>query len=125
MTAIGSLRSNETCASSTAGAGGATVEGLSLRGVLPLDDFHMPRSLRKRLRQGTFTVTIDTCFDAVMAGCAEATDIRADTWINSRIISLFNALHEANLAHSIEVWKDGALAGGLYGLAMGGAFFEI
>ena len=94
-----------------------------LRGVLPLDEFHLPRSLRKRLRQGTFTVTVDTCFSAVMAGCAEATDIRSDTWINDRILQLFNALHDAHLAHSIEVWKDGELAGGLYGLAMGGAFF--
>jgi leucyl/phenylalanyl-tRNA---protein transferase len=94
-----------------------------LRGVLPLDAFHLPRSLRKRLRQGTFTVTIDQDFEGVMAGCAEATDTRADTWINDRIIQLFNELHRAGVAHSIEVWKDGALAGGLYGLAMGAAFF--
>lgn len=94
-----------------------------LRGVLPLDGFHVSRSLRKRLRQGTFTVTTDRAFDEVMAGCAEATDRRADTWINDRIIQLFTALHKAGLAHSIEVWKDGALAGGVYGLAMGAAFF--
>ena len=94
-----------------------------LRGVLPLDQFHLPRSLRKRLRQGTFTVTIDRDFDGVMAGCAEVSDTRADTWINDRIIQLFNALHQAGAAHSIEVWKDGALAGGVYGLAMGAAFF--
>jgi leucyl/phenylalanyl-tRNA--protein transferase len=94
-----------------------------LRGVLPLDDFHLPRSLRKRLRQGAFTVSIDQAFDAVMAGCAEATDVRADTWINDRIIQLFSELHRAQLAHSVEVWKDGELVGGLYGLAMGAAFF--
>ncbi len=94
-----------------------------LRGVLPLYDFHVPRSLKKRLRQGTFTVTIDQDFAGVMAGCAEATDIRSDTWINDRIIQLFTELHDAGLAHSVEVWKDGQLAGGLYGLAMGAAFF--
>ncbi len=94
-----------------------------LRGVLPLDEFHLPRSLRKRLRQGTFTVTIDQVFDGVMAGCAETSATRADTWINDRIMQLFSALHRAGVAHSIEVWKDGALAGGLYGLAMGAAFF--
>jgi len=94
-----------------------------LRGVLPLDAFHLSRSLRKRMRQGVFTVTIDTAFDAVMAGCAEATDARAETWINDRIINLFNALHKANLAHSVEVWKGEQLVGGVYGLAMGAAFF--
>ena len=94
-----------------------------LRGVLPLDGFHVSRSLRKRLRQGTFAVTIDTAFTAVMAGCAEPSDTRVDTWINDRIIQLFTELHKAHLAHSIEVWKNGALAGGLYGLAMGAAFF--
>ncbi|MSO72394.1 MAG: leucyl/phenylalanyl-tRNA--protein transferase [Rhodospirillaceae bacterium] len=94
-----------------------------LRGVLPLDAFHTSRSLRKRLRQGRFTVTIDQAFDEVMAGCAEATDTRADTWINDHIIRLFTELHKARVAHSIEVWKDGMLAGGLYGLAMGAAFF--
>ena len=94
-----------------------------LRGVLPLDNFHLPRSLRKRLRQGTFTITIDQDFDSVMAGCAETSETRADTWINDRILKLFSALHQAGGAHSIEVWKDGALAGGLYGLAMGAAFF--
>ncbi len=94
-----------------------------LRGVLPLDAFHVSRSLRKRLRQGTFTVTIDQAFDEVMVGCAEATDTRADTWINDRIIRLFTELHKAGVAHSIEVWKQGRLTGGLYGLAMGAAFF--
>ena len=94
-----------------------------LRGVLPLDAFHIPRSLKKRLRQGTFTVTIDQDFAGVMAGCAESAEGRADTWINDRIIQLFTALHRANVAHSVEVWKDGELAGGLYGLAMGSAFF--
>ena len=94
-----------------------------LRGILPLDDFHVSRSLRKRLRQGTFTVTIDQDFIGVMAGCAESAEGRTDTWINDRIIQLFTELYDAGLAHSVEVWKDGALVGGVYGLAMGAAFF--
>ena len=94
-----------------------------LRGVIPLDQFHVPRSLRKRLRKGTYEVRINTAFNAVMAGCAEATEVRADTWINDRIIHLFNELHDAGLAHSVETWADGELVGGLYGLAMGAAFF--
>ncbi len=94
-----------------------------LRGVLPLDAFHLPRSLRKRLRQGTFTVTIDANFHGVMMGCAESAEGRPDTWINDQIIDLFTDLHQAGLAHSVEVWKDDELAGGLYGLAMGAAFF--
>jgi leucyl/phenylalanyl-tRNA--protein transferase len=94
-----------------------------LRGVLPLEAFHVPRSLRKRMRQGVFTVTIDKDFTGVMAGCAESTEVRADTWINDRIIQLFTELYHAGLAHSVEVWQDGKLVGGLYGLAMGAAFF--
>ncbi len=94
-----------------------------LRGVLPLDNFHIPRSLKKRLRQGKFTVTIDQDFAGVMAGCAESAEGRTDTWINDRIMQLFTALHHAHVAHSVEVWEDGRLVGGLYGLAMGSAFF--
>lgn len=98
-----------------------------LRGVLPLDQFHVSRSLRKTLRRGQFRVTIDTDFAGVLMGCAEATEDRADTWINDHIMDLFLQLHEAGLAHSIEVWLDingkAHLAGGLYGLAMGAAFF--
>ena len=94
-----------------------------LRGVIPLDQFHVSHSLRKRLRKGTYNVTIDTAFAAVMAGCAESTDIRADTWINNRIIGLFTELHDAGLAHSVETWDGDRLVGGLYGLAMGAAFF--
>jgi leucyl/phenylalanyl-tRNA--protein transferase len=75
------------------------------------------------MRQGEFSVTVDTAFDAVMAGCAEAAEGRPDTWINDRIIALFNDVHRAGLAHSVEVWRDDELVGGLYGLAMGAAFF--
>ena len=94
-----------------------------LRGVIPLDKFHVARSLRKRLRKETYRVTINTAFNAVMMGCAEATDVRADTWINDRIIQLFTELHDAGLAHSVESWDGDTLVGGLYGLAMGAAFF--
>ncbi|MGE4063972.1 MAG: leucyl/phenylalanyl-tRNA--protein transferase [Rhodospirillaceae bacterium] len=94
-----------------------------LRGVIPLDQFHVSRSLRKTLRRGAFRVTVNADFAGVLAGCAEVTEERADTWINDHIMELFTQLHEAGLAHSIEVWKDDELAGGLYGLAMGAAFF--
>ena len=99
-----------------------------LRGVIPLDQFHVSRSLRKTLRRGVFRVTVDADFRGVLEGCAESTAERTDTWINDHIMELFTALHEAGLAHSIEVWRDDAdgkpfLAGGLYGLAMGAAFF--
>jgi len=94
-----------------------------LRGVLPLDDFHVSRSLRKTLRQGKFTVTVDRAFGEVLEGCAETTPQRVDTWINSEIVRLFTELHHAGVAHSVETWLDGQLVGGLYGLAMGSAFF--
>lgn len=98
-----------------------------LRGVIPLEQFHVSRSLRKTLRRGTFRVTVNADFAGVLAGCAEYTEVRSDTWINDHIMTLFTQLHDAGLAHSVEVWdeQDGAprLAGGLYGLAMGAAFF--
>ncbi|MBM3513113.1 MAG: leucyl/phenylalanyl-tRNA--protein transferase [Alphaproteobacteria bacterium] len=94
-----------------------------LRGVLPLYGFHASRSLRKVLRRGEFTVTCDTAFHEVMDGCAEPGPGRDETWINDTIVRLFTELHQAGLAHSIEVWRTGELVGGLYGLAMGAAFF--
>lgn len=94
-----------------------------LRGILPLDNFHFPRSLRKTMRRGAFTVTIDKAFNEILDGCAATAPDRPDTWINDRIIRLFTELHNAGAAHSVEVWQDGELAGGLYGLAMGAAFF--
>lgn len=93
------------------------------RGILPLDAFHMPRSLRKTLRQGDFEIRIDYDFRAVIAGCAEATWDRPSTWINRRIVGLYTELHEAGHCHSIESYVDGELAGGLYGVRLGGAFF--
>ena len=89
------------------------------RGVLPLDGFHMSRSLRRRIRSGAFDVTVDQDFQAVVDGCAD----RTETWINATIRALYTDLFRLRRAHSIEVWADGALAGGIYGVALGGAFF--
>lgn len=93
------------------------------RGVLPLDAFHASRSLLKTVRQDLFEVRIDTAFAEVLDGCAELTGDRPETWINDQIITLFTQLHHMGLAHSIECWQEGSLVGGLYGLALGRAFF--
>ena len=93
------------------------------RGIIPLVDFHIPKSLRKALRRSAFTVRIDTAFEEVISGCAESSSDREDTWINQKIVELFSDLFEAGLAHSVEVWDDDELVGGLYGLAMGAVFF--
>lgn len=93
------------------------------RGILPLDAFHVPRSLLKTLRRESFDVRCNTAFGRVMEGCAESTGDRPDTWINDEIVTLFTQLHDLGLAHSVESWQDGKLVGGLYGLALGGAFF--
>jgi leucyl/phenylalanyl-tRNA--protein transferase len=93
------------------------------RGVLPLHSFHIPRSLLKTLRAGRFTVTANQDFSATIAACAAAREGRPETWINPEIERLFVELHELGFAHSVEIWEDGRLVGGLYGAALGGAFF--
>ncbi|UAK24894.1 leucyl/phenylalanyl-tRNA--protein transferase [Sphingomonas nostoxanthinifaciens] len=93
------------------------------RGVLPLDHFHLARSLAKTIRSDRFTVTVDTCFGAVVARCAEETDGRPDTWISPDIETAYAELHRRGYAHSVETWHDGALVGGLYGVRLGAAFF--
>lgn len=93
------------------------------RGILPLDNFHVPRSLRKTLRRQPFEIRIDTAFEAVMQGCAQSTGERPDTWINDEIVRLFVELHHLGMAHSVETWRDDCLVGGLYGLSLGSAFF--
>jgi len=93
------------------------------RGVLPLDQFHLPRRLRRTLRHAEFAVTCDEDFAAIVAGCAEATAERPKTWINGIIAELYHTLHRQGFAHSVEVRHDGELVGGLYGVALGGAFF--
>ncbi|KQI69502.1 leucyl/phenylalanyl-tRNA--protein transferase [Loktanella sp. 3ANDIMAR09] len=89
------------------------------RGVLPLDLFHVSRSLRKTLRRGHFQVTADAAFVDVVRGCAD----RAETWINGPIFEVYRQLHLQGHAHSIEVWQDRDLVGGVYGVSIGGAFF--
>ena len=93
------------------------------RGVLPLDAFHVPKRLKRTIRQRPFEVRIDTAFREVMLGCAEAAPNRDGTWINQRIVSLYCELHERGRAHSVECWKEGELVGGLYGVSLGAAFF--
>lgn len=88
------------------------------RGVLPLDGFHLSRSLARRIRTTPFQVTLDRDFAGVMDGCAA----RDTTWINSEITRLFNDLHDHGHAHSLEIWEGRDLVGGVYGVALGGAF---
>ena len=94
-----------------------------LRGILPLDGFHLSRSLRKAIRSERFRVTVDTAFERIVQLCAEGAHDRPDTWINGPIERVFVALHRRGFAHSIECWDGERLAGGLYGLALGRAFF--
>lgn len=94
-----------------------------LRGVQPLDAFHLPRRLARTVLSDAFQVRCDTAFGEVMQGCAAPTPDRPETWINPEIERLFSALHVMGHAHSVECWQDGRLVGGLYGVALGGAFF--
>ncbi|MBC2835172.1 leucyl/phenylalanyl-tRNA--protein transferase [Paragemmobacter straminiformis] len=89
------------------------------RGVLPLDGFHISRSLRRRILTCGWDVRVDTDFAGVVQGCAE----REETWINAEIFQLYTALFEAGFAHSVEVWEGEALVGGVYGVTLGAAFF--
>src|SRR5579862_1660112 len=93
------------------------------RGILPLDEFHVPRRLKRVLRRGGFSVSVDTAFRAVIGGCAEASETRPSTWINDEIVRLYSALFERGAAHSVECWIAGELVGGLYGVSLGAAFF--
>jgi leucyl/phenylalanyl-tRNA---protein transferase len=93
------------------------------RGVIPLTGFHISQSLRKVVRKRKFEIKIDTAFDAVIAACGEKTDTRDVTWINARIVKLYNQLHKMGCCHSVESWSNGKLVGGLYGVRIGAAFF--
>ena len=93
------------------------------RGIIPLDGFHVPRSLRKVVRQGRFEVRVDSDFPGVIRACADATDERPRTWLNDGLIGLYTTLHRMRHAHSVEAWRDGRLVGGLYGVRLGAAFF--
>ncbi|MGO1120925.1 leucyl/phenylalanyl-tRNA--protein transferase [Rhodovibrionaceae bacterium A322] len=99
-----------------------------LRGILPLDQFHVPRKLRKTLRQAPFRVTCNQAFADVIRLCAETTADRQETWINDTIETLYGELNGMGFAHSVECWQndeDGrpTLVGGLYGVSLGAAFF--
>ena len=94
-----------------------------MRGIIPLDAFHVPKRLVRTVKSDRFTVTADSAFADVMRACAEPTPDRPESWINDEIVRLYTALHAAGHAHSIECWRDGRLVGGLYGVKLGAAFF--
>ena len=89
------------------------------RGIFPLDAFHISRSLARHIRRGGFEVSVNRDFDGTLRGCAD----RPETWINDTIFRLYTTLHARGFAHSLEVWEDGALVGGVYGVTLGAAFF--
>lgn len=89
------------------------------RGIIPLDAFHIPHGTRKTLRDPLWEIRIDTCFERVMRSCGK----RRETWIDETIVRSYLALHQAGCAHSLEVWREGHLVGGLYGVSLGAAFF--
>src|ERR1700753_2494296 len=94
-----------------------------MRGVIPLEGFRIASRLARTVRSDTFIVTANRAFKAVIAGCATPQEGREDTWINKRIRDLYTGLHELGHAHSVEVWQGDDLAGGLYGVSLGRAFF--
>ena len=89
------------------------------RAIIPLDGFRVSRSLARTLRRGLFEIHLNTDFEGVMRGCADRPE---GTWISERFIEVYGALHRAGKAHSVEAWRKGRLVGGVYGLALGGAF---
>jgi leucyl/phenylalanyl-tRNA--protein transferase len=93
------------------------------RAVVPLDNFRPSRSLRRVIDEKRFTIRIDTAFEQVIRACALPRSAEKETWISEEIIEVFLKLRHLGLAHSVESWQNGELAGGLYGIAMGGAFF--
>jgi leucyl/phenylalanyl-tRNA--protein transferase len=95
------------------------------RGIIPLDTFHVPRRLARVIRRGVFQIEIDRSFEEVIRACALAERQPGDagTWIDQEIFESYCALHDAGYAHSVEAWHEGTLAGGLYGVSLGGAFF--
>ena len=93
------------------------------RGVLPLESFNIPRGLARAMKKHPYTITVDRAFEAVIRACGTITKERHETWINENIVQLYTALFAAGHAHSIEVWAEEKLIGGLYGVSLGGAFF--
>ncbi len=93
------------------------------RGIIPLDDVHVPRRLARTVRQDAFEIRIDRDFDQVIAGCAAAGPDRDRTWISGRIRRLYGELFDLGCCHTVEAWRGGRMAGGLYGVRLGAAFF--
>jgi leucyl/phenylalanyl-tRNA---protein transferase len=93
------------------------------RGIIPLDAFHVPRRLARTVASGKFEVRVDHDFGAVIEACAASVEERPKTWINARIRKLYGELFDMGAAHTVETWRDGELVGGLYGVALGAAFF--
>ena len=94
-----------------------------IRGIIPLDKFHVSKSLTKRIKQRPFDIRINSAFEAVMRACAEPVENRPSTWINTKILDLYCQLHAMGHAHSVEAWEGDELVGGLYGVSLGAAFF--
>lgn len=94
-----------------------------IRGIIPLNDFHVSKSLAKAIRKKPFDIRFNTAFEAVMAGCAAEAPDRPSTWINATIRKLYTELHRIGHAHSVEAWDGKELVGGLYGVSLGAAFF--
>jgi leucyl/phenylalanyl-tRNA--protein transferase len=92
------------------------------RAIIPLENFHVPRSLARTIKQGKFEIRVDSAFRAVMEACAEPSPGREVTWISTTIIEAYCELHALGFAHSVETWMGGKLVGGLYGVALGGLF---
>ena len=93
------------------------------RGILPFNDFHIPRRLRRTVRQGKFEVRCNSVFAEVIRACAAPSEGRCESWINDEIVALYTTLNERGHAHSVEAWLDQRLVGGLYGVSLGAAFF--
>lgn len=94
-----------------------------MRGIIPLEKFHIPRRLARTVRQDIFQVCVDSDFLGVIEGCSASAPGRSSTWINADIRRLYGELFERGACHTVEVWRDSKLVGGLYGVAIGGAFF--
>ena len=93
------------------------------RGILPLEEAHLPRRLARTVRQQNYEIRVDSDFSTTISGCAEARSDRPSTWINSKIKTLYQELFEMGHCHTVEAWQDGQMVGGLYGIHLAGAFF--
>ena len=93
------------------------------RGIIPLDEFRVPASLRRRVRSGRFKITLNTCFEEVMRECSQPRSADNGSWMTEELLGAYCDLHARGAAHSLEAWREGRLVGGVYGVHLGGAFF--